>query len=84
MASLIGLNYIKPNEEFLILAGKLMCRDEVPTQIICENLLFLIMGYGSDQLNSVRLLKLNILLNQLNGMIIILIVAIDAASGNSR
>lgn len=31
-----------------------MCRDQAPTQILCENLLFLIAGYTSDQLNAVR------------------------------
>ncbi|XP_031617080.1 lipase 3-like [Contarinia nasturtii] len=55
ISSFIGLNYITPNDEFLILAGKLICRDEVPTQIICENLLFLVMGYASDQLNATLL-----------------------------
>lgn len=50
----MGLDYITPSNEFLTLAGKAMCRDKAPTQIICENLLFLIMGYTSDQLNTVR------------------------------
>lgn len=53
VASLLGIDYIAPSDEFLVLAGKDLCRDRVPTQIICENLLFLIMGYTSDQLNTV-------------------------------
>lgn len=55
MTSFLGLNYVTPSNEYLTLAGKAMCRDKAPTQIICENLLFLMMGYTSDQLNSVRI-----------------------------
>lgn len=53
MAALLGVDYIAPSDAFLVLAGKEMCRDRAPTQIVCENLLFLIMGYTSDQLNNV-------------------------------
>lgn len=52
---LLGIHYIKVGKEFRRLAGELLCRDKVPTQAICENILFLVMGYDSDQMNAVRL-----------------------------
>lgn len=35
------------------MAGRNLCRDQAVTQIVCENILFLIAGYSSDQLNKV-------------------------------
>lgn len=54
--ALIGINYIKASKKFRILAGELLCRDKVPTQAICSNILFLVMGYDSDQMNTVCLI----------------------------
>lgn len=54
LKELIGAHYITPSKDFRVLSGELLCRDKMPTQIICANLLLLVMGFDSDQLNSVR------------------------------
>lgn len=54
----LGVNEIAPTPEFLKLAGSQTCRDKAVTQIICENILFLTMGYSSDQLNTVGIFSI--------------------------
>lgn len=53
--SLLGIDYLAPSDEFFTLAEEKLCRDKVPTQIICKNVMFLMLGYTSDQLNTVCL-----------------------------
>lgn len=40
-----------PNNDLLALGGQAACNDEAVTQILCSNVLFLIAGFNSDQLN---------------------------------
>lgn len=35
------------------IGGQLVCKDEAFTQMLCSNVLFLIAGYNSAQLNTV-------------------------------
>lgn len=51
--SLLGIDYVIPTDRFFTLSEEALCRDKAPTQIICKNLMFLIAGYTSDQLNTV-------------------------------
>lgn len=53
MSSWLGIYDISPTNDFIKLAGEELCRDKAVTQDVCKNLLFLIMGYTSDQLNTV-------------------------------
>lgn len=55
LSSLLGVYELLPSCELFILGGKAACRDQANTQEICENILFLIAGYSSDQLNAVSL-----------------------------
>lgn len=50
---IMGLDYFDPGKKFMYLIGQVLCRDKAPTQAICENYWFLMMGYDSDQLNTV-------------------------------
>lgn len=54
-AKLLGVYEFLPASELFILGGKDLCRDKAVTQVLCENILFLIAGYQSDQLNHVSL-----------------------------
>lgn len=56
LSSLLGAYELLPSCELFILGGKAACRDQAITQEMCENILFLIAGYSSDQLNAVSLL----------------------------
>lgn len=51
--SLIGVYYVCPTSKFFTISEEALCRDEAITQIVCKNLLFLVTGYTSDQLNTV-------------------------------
>lgn len=53
ISSWLGIYDISPTDAFIRIAGERMCREKAITQTICKNLLFLIMGYASDQLNTV-------------------------------
>lgn len=54
LAELLGIYEFLPSNELFVLAGKDVCEDKAVTQIICENIMFLVAGYTSDQLNTVR------------------------------
>lgn len=43
------------------MAGQVICKKEALTQALCSNLLFLIVGYDSEQLNKVIFSKCQIL-----------------------
>lgn len=53
MASILGINYVIPTDRFFTISEEELCRDKAFTQIVCKNLVFLITGYTSDQLNTV-------------------------------
>jgi len=41
-----------PSTEFMEFIGYTYCSDNSPIQALCSNVLFLAMGYNSDQLNT--------------------------------
>lgn len=43
-----------PTSEFLQIAGQTLCHDEAIALELCANLLFLLSGYNSEQLNRVN------------------------------
>ncbi|KAG8230458.1 hypothetical protein J437_LFUL009947 [Ladona fulva] len=55
LANLMGLGEFLPSSAFLQFMGKEACNDEVPTQDVCSNVLFLLSGYDIDQLNTTTL-----------------------------
>lgn len=57
---MLGAYEFLPTMEFLQIAGQSLCRDEAIFQELCANVLFLLGGYNSEQLNRVtRSLKTN-------------------------
>lgn len=52
---MIGLYEFLPHSDFMELAGMTLCRDESSFQDVCSNILFLIAGYDSQELNEVGL-----------------------------
>ncbi|XP_068620777.1 lipase 3-like [Battus philenor] len=52
---LLGANEFLPNGKINQLAGQSYCIEEVITQALCKNLLFLICGFNNDQLNTTML-----------------------------
>ncbi|XP_055551550.1 lipase 3-like [Wyeomyia smithii] len=48
---MLGVNEFLPNSEMLALGGQKACNDASSFQGICANVLFLIAGFNSDQLN---------------------------------
>lgn len=52
---LLGINEFLPNNDIMTMAGQVLCREEAITQSLCENIVFLIAGYNSEQLNKTML-----------------------------
>lgn len=48
------MNYFIPKKWMQLLIGENFCRESMPTQFLCKSVLFSLMGYDSDQMNSVR------------------------------
>lgn len=48
---MLGVYEFLPSDDMMIEGGKLVCKDESPFQEVCANVLFLLGGYNSDQLN---------------------------------
>lgn len=48
---MFGVNEFLPNNEAMIIAGQIFCQNYSPFQELCANILFLIAGYSSDQLD---------------------------------
>lgn len=42
-----------PNTKFLVDHSQVACHDNAMTQDVCSNILFLVAGYNSEQLNKV-------------------------------
>uniref|UniRef100_A0A182R885 Lipase n=1 Tax=Anopheles funestus TaxID=62324 RepID=A0A182R885_ANOFN len=51
VTNLLGVNEFLPSNEMMVLGGQRLCEDESPFQEVCANVLFLIAGYNSPQLN---------------------------------
>lgn len=49
----LGIYEFLPNKKILTLLGQAACRDEAWFQVLCSNVLFLIGGANSAQMNSV-------------------------------
>lgn len=54
-ANVLGLYEFLPNNEVMTILGKRQCRDEARFQAMCGNVLFLVGGFNSNQLNSTML-----------------------------
>jgi lysosomal acid lipase/cholesteryl ester hydrolase len=48
---MLGVYEFLPSNDMMINGGKLICKDESPIQELCANVLFLMSGYNSQQLN---------------------------------
>ncbi|XP_058064940.1 lipase 3-like [Anopheles bellator] len=48
---MLGVNEFLPSREMLTLGGQRLCQDESPVQEVCANVIFLIGGFNSAQLN---------------------------------
>lgn len=51
IVKMLGVYEFLPSNDMMIEGGKLVCKDESPVQEICANVLFLLCGYNSAQLN---------------------------------
>jgi hypothetical protein len=49
----MGIHEFLPHSELLTLVGQILCNDQAITVDICSNVLFIIAGYDSQQLNKV-------------------------------
>ncbi|XP_055716021.1 lipase 3-like [Phlebotomus papatasi] len=55
ITSLLGMNEFMPSSTMMQMGGYLTCRDTSPFQEVCANVLFLIAGFNSEQLNRTKL-----------------------------
>ena len=51
VAKMFGVYEFLPSNEMMADGGKYLCKDESMFQEVCANVLFLIAGYNSEQLN---------------------------------
>ena len=51
VAKMLGNYEFLPADDFLIKGGKLICKEESPVLELCANVLFLLAGYNSPQLD---------------------------------
>jgi hypothetical protein len=49
----MGIHEFLPNSELLTLAGQVLCNEQAITVDICANVLFIVAGFSSEQLNRV-------------------------------
>jgi hypothetical protein len=49
-----------PNSDMSAELGRNLCRDRVIAKMICENILLLLGGFGSTQVNTVRCLNIEV------------------------
>ncbi|GLH13079.1 Lipase 1 [Gryllus bimaculatus] len=54
ISKLIGYNELLPSKILQTIFGKI-CRDKLPSKIICENLIYFFCGYNPEELNSTML-----------------------------
>ncbi|KAK7871600.1 hypothetical protein R5R35_001792 [Gryllus longicercus] len=55
LSKLMGINEFLPNTELNAVMGEKLCRDTAPTQAVCSNVIFLVAGFDSEQLNTTML-----------------------------
>uniref|UniRef100_A0A1L8DQ21 Lipase n=1 Tax=Nyssomyia neivai TaxID=330878 RepID=A0A1L8DQ21_9DIPT len=55
ITSLIGMDEFMPSSTMMQLGGYFLCRDEALMQSMCGNVLFLIAGFNSEDMNSTQL-----------------------------
>ncbi|KAG8230455.1 hypothetical protein J437_LFUL009944 [Ladona fulva] len=51
VAEFFGIDEFLPNSDLLDMVGAALCKDDAITQSLCSNILFLLCGYDSQQLN---------------------------------
>lgn len=52
---LVGAHEFLPNNDFFKMAGQIICNEKAITQVLCSNIIFLLTGYNSEQLNKTML-----------------------------
>lgn len=52
--SVLGFFEFLPNSELMTMLGAAACQDEAWFQLVCRNVLFLIGGFNSAQMNNVN------------------------------
>lgn len=52
---MLRITEFMPNTKFLVEQTQVVCHDNAMTQDVCSNILFLVAGYNSEQLNKVRI-----------------------------
>ncbi|XP_066999666.2 lipase 3 [Anabrus simplex] len=52
---LLGIREFMPSNDLMDLGGKILCQDGAITQAVCSNVLFLIAGYDTKELNETML-----------------------------
>lgn len=52
---MLRITEFMPNTKFLVDHSQVVCHDNAMTQDVCSNILFLVAGYNSEQLNKVNL-----------------------------
>lgn len=50
---MLRITEFMPNTKFLVDHSQVVCHDNAMTQDVCSNILFLVAGYNSEQLNKV-------------------------------
>lgn len=55
---MFGVDEFLPSSGFMEFIGQALCRDGAITQGLCGNVLFLLCGFDSSQLNEVKLFEL--------------------------
>lgn len=53
---MLRITEFMPNTKFLVDHSQVVCHDNAMTQDVCSNILFLVAGYNSEQLNKVCIL----------------------------
>lgn len=48
---MLGVYEFAPSNDMMVDGGMLICKDESPFQEVCANVLFLLCGFNSQQLN---------------------------------
>lgn len=50
---MLGQHEFLPSNEFLEFIGQAFCKESSPISIVCSNILFLVGGFNSDQIDAV-------------------------------
>ncbi|GLG93399.1 Lipase 3 [Gryllus bimaculatus] len=55
ITDLVGYDEVLPSNKLMKWLGQTFCRDGVPSQVVCKNIVFFIAGYDPEELNSTML-----------------------------